>query len=335
MRHDKAESLLRLALDLQGSAEGLTLADIQDRFEVSRRTAERMRDAVERLIPQMDQANPGEIPKRWRIQKDFLSGLAVLDANDLATLETASKTLMRLNMQEPAEKLALLRQKLAAKIKPEQQRRMAPDAAFWDSVVAVTERPGPRVVIRQEILESLRKAIISDHRISLSYRGRESGKLSRQLVEPYGFLYGTRPYLVAFSTGARGFRLWSLANIENLIETEEVFTRNPAFELSVYAAKSFGVFQEEPQNIVLRFAPEAAKEAQSHQFHPSQTFEKSKDGSLIVRFQAGGLLEMCWHLFTWGDAVTILEPTSLRERMKEELTRARASCQKRRLPQAS
>jgi predicted DNA-binding transcriptional regulator YafY len=132
MRHDKAESLLRLALDLQGSAEGLTLADIQERYEVSRRTAERMRDAVERLVPQMEQANLGEIPKRWRIQKDALSSIVPLDANDLATLETASKTLLRLNMQDPAGKLALLRAKTCSQIKPDQQRRLAPDAAFWE-----------------------------------------------------------------------------------------------------------------------------------------------------------------------------------------------------------
>ena len=71
MRHDKAELLLRLALDLQGTAEGLTLEDIRTRYSdkpLSRRTAERLRDAVERLMPQMEQANPGEVPKRWRIR---------------------------------------------------------------------------------------------------------------------------------------------------------------------------------------------------------------------------------------------------------------------------
>jgi predicted DNA-binding transcriptional regulator YafY len=151
-------------------------------------------------------------------------------------------------------------------------------------------------------LETLRKAIISDHRISLSYRGRESGKLSRQLVDPYGFLYGARPYLVAYSRGTRGFRLWSLANIENVEETEEVFTRDPAFDLSAYASNSFGVFQEEPQDIVLRFAPEAANEVQSHLFHPTQTFEKLKDGALIVRFRAGGLLKCAASFSTWGYA---------------------------------
>lgn len=36
-----------------------------------------------------------------------------------------------------------------------------------------------------------------------------------------------------------------------------------------------------------------------------------------MRFRAGGMQEMCWHLFTWGTAVTIVAPTSLRRRMEE------------------
>ena len=47
MRYERLTELLRLAIRLQGSRGGLTIADIQDEFSVSRRTAERMRDAVE------------------------------------------------------------------------------------------------------------------------------------------------------------------------------------------------------------------------------------------------------------------------------------------------
>src|SRR5262249_54216849 len=46
VRYAKAETVLRLALDMQGTREGLTLEDIRDRYGVSRRTAERMRDAA-------------------------------------------------------------------------------------------------------------------------------------------------------------------------------------------------------------------------------------------------------------------------------------------------
>ena len=51
MRYEKAETVLRVALDMQASALGLSLEDLQRNYSdkpLSRRTAERLRDAVER-----------------------------------------------------------------------------------------------------------------------------------------------------------------------------------------------------------------------------------------------------------------------------------------------
>lgn len=39
------------------------------------------------------------------------------------------------------------------------------------------------------------------------------------------------------------------------------------------------------------------------------------DDSLLVRFRAGGALEMSWHLYTWGDAVEVIEPKGFWERL--------------------
>ena len=36
--------------------------------------------------------------------------------------------------------------------------------------------------------------------------------------------------------------------------------------------------------------------------------EENADGTLTVRFTAGGIDEMCWHLVTWGESVTIEQP---------------------------
>lgn len=47
MAYDRAMDIVRLAIRLQGTGAGLTLDDIQREFEVSRRTAERLRNAVE------------------------------------------------------------------------------------------------------------------------------------------------------------------------------------------------------------------------------------------------------------------------------------------------
>lgn len=41
--------------------------------------------------------------------------------------------------------------------------------------------------------------------------------------------------------------------------------------------------------------------------------------SPIIRFRARGLLEMCWHLFTWGGAREVVEPPELVRMMDEHL----------------
>ena len=95
-------------------------------------------------------------------------------------------------------------------------------------------------------------------------------------------------------------RLWRLANMSEARLTDETFERDPDFDLQRYAERSFGVFQEKPVKVVLRFDAEAARDASAFLFHPGQSVEENEDDSLTVRFEAGGLDEMCWHLITWG-----------------------------------
>jgi hypothetical protein len=63
--------------------------------------------------------------------------------------------------------------------------------------------------------------------------------------------------------------------------------------------------------VVWKFSPNVAADAREFLFHPTQVMKEEEDGSLIVRFHAGGLLEMAWHLFTWGDGVRVIEPRKL------------------------
>ncbi len=98
MRYEKAETILYLAIAMQGSAEGLSLDDIRSSCggtPSSRRTAERMRDALERVFPQMEQANPGELPKRWRIPSGTLNGLAGISAEELSALAVSNRVQSR------------------------------------------------------------------------------------------------------------------------------------------------------------------------------------------------------------------------------------------------
>ena len=97
--------------------------------------------------------------------------------------------------------------------------------------------------------------------------------------------------------------------------TSESFIRDPGFDLETYARRSFGTFQETPVDVVLCFAAEAKRDAGAFLFHPSQTMEENADGTLTVRFTAGGIDEMCWHLVTWSNSVTVEQPARLRDRL--------------------
>lgn len=317
MRFEKLETLLRVALDMRGNAEGLSLADIERDYGVSRRTAERMRDAIERVFPQMEQANPGELPKRWRIRSVALSNIIGISAEELAALNTAVGLMRREAITEPLERLETLSSKLKAMIHPDAARRIEPDLEILAEAEGIALRPGPRQTIAPEIIAALRHAIVACTKVQLHYRARGSGALSRTMVCPYGFLYGNRHYLVADSLNpeARGFRLFSLGNIEKVETTARPFTRQRSFSLQKFAERSFGVFQEEPFDVVWRFSPEAAPDARQRLFHPTQKFEEAPDGSLIVRFRAGGALEMAWHLMTWGKNVSIVGPPRLQSLM--------------------
>ncbi|HCW49251.1 MAG TPA: hypothetical protein DGP25_04215 [Brevundimonas sp.] len=94
------------------------------------------------------------------------------------------------------------------------------------------------------------------------------------------------------------------------------------FSISDYASRSFGVYHDQLEEVRLRFSGDAVGDAQRWRFHPGQTLSHQPDGSLIIAFQTGGMLELAWHPFTWRGDVEILSPERLRTVMLEELQHA-------------
>ncbi len=317
MRYERLTDIVRLATRLQGLRGGMTMDDIAGEFRVSRRTAERMRGAVEAAFGPLETVDTGDRRLHWRLRSTSLRGLVQLSPEELAELESAASHLDRTG---PVERADTLRE-LAAKLRA--LRRPLSEGAFEDDLEALmlaeglAMRPGPRPGIEHGLLPRLRDAIRAGRKVEFDYVARSSGRHSQQVVEPYGVLYGNRAYLVGRPQWRNQPQLWPLANVSNVHVTGELFERDPDFNLQRYAERSFGAFQEEPIDVELRFDADAAPDAASFLFHPSQAVIDNGDGSLTVRFRAGGLTEMCWHLVTWGPVVTVVQPVRLRERLRQ------------------
>ena len=314
MRYGRLADIMRLAVRLQGSG-GLTIDEIRKEFAVSRRTAERMRGAVEQAFEPLETVDWDDGKRHWRLPTDHLSGLISVTADELVELETAAAEARRSGRDESAGLLRDLAAKLRALLRPAARRRLEPDLEALTLAEGLAMRPGPRPRLEPGLLAALREAIKGGRVITFRYASRMTGRRSRQQVRPHGLLYGTRAYLVGRKDRTDGMRYWVLANMSEVAFTDDWFAHDPAFDLKAFAARSFGAFQEEPVEVVLRFNAEAAGDAVAFLFHPSQQVSENADGSLSVRFQAGGALEMCWHLFTWGDGVTVEQPAELRHRL--------------------
>ena len=84
-------------------------------------------------------------------------------------------------------------------------------------------------------------------------------------------------------------------------------------------ARSFGVFQEARQEVVWVVLTRQRGRRTGASFPPIEIKRTLPDGALKVRFIAGGLLEMAWHLFTWGLARRVIQPRLLREKYVDAL----------------
>lgn len=314
MRYEKADNLLQLALEMQAARGGLSLAEIETKFGVGRRTAMRMRDAVLRNFPQAEEVATDERVKRWRLPPGTLDRLVNFTAEELAALESAARLMEHDNRADEAATIATVLAKVRALMKPEVARKVEPDLEALLEAEGLAMRPGPKPRIKVLVLEELREAIKACRKVRIQYRNRRTRQVKERLVHPYGFLHGHRHYLVGWHENpkANNVALFSLPNIESVELADETFVREPGFDLQTFAARSFGLFQgEEPFETVWRFAPDAAADAADFVFHPNQVLEPQPDGGLIVRFTAAGDLEMAWHLYAWGDKVEVLEPQRL------------------------
>ncbi len=317
VRYGPAENLLGLARHLAATRTGLTLDEMAAELEVGRRTAERMRDTLLAMFPEMDSWDDDARVRRWRLPGSALVGVVEPRAEAVAAIETAAR---ECEVRGETDRAALLREAsttLRAVMRPDALRRAETDIAALMEAEGIAMRPGPRPIIAPGVLPALRRAILGMQLVVVRYAGPNMEEPATRILCPYGILYGGRGWLVAHVEGLPEMRLWRLDRFASADLLDRGFQRRDDFSLSDYAAQSFGVFQEEPIDVVLRFTPEAAEDAERWLFHPSQSMTRDADGSLTVRFRAGGVQEMCWHLFTWGTALSIVSPDSLRARMAD------------------
>jgi predicted DNA-binding transcriptional regulator YafY len=317
VRHHKALGVLDLARRLASSAEGLSLDEMAAEAGVGRRTAERMRDAIAVLFPQMEEIADGP-GKRFRIRGGLDGFFQDPTTEELLELNKAAAALRGGGAEARARVLESLERKVRSAISSTALRRMAPDIEALAVAERIAVQAGPRPYEDEGLIAIIRQALAGMKALRFVYQGGRTPGAVRTVI-PYGLTFGRSNYLVAADLGATEPKNWRLERMGDTEVLDQAAAPPADFDLDAFVHRSFGIFQDEVEDVVLRILPCRADDALGWRFHPTQQVAKQADGSVMVRFRSAGMTELAWHLFTWEDAVEIIAPERLKAIMREQL----------------
>lgn len=308
-RYPKLGKILNLIIKMQSRYSGITLNDIQEELEVSRRSAERLRDVLIWEIPQIEELPTTGREKHWGFSRSsHLREIISFSKDEIAELEGIKNNLQLDSTKDVlngiVDKLKALSRKNATEIEDAIEILLKTEGS------AVTQKPSYKIDI--QILDTIRQAIKENLRIKCKYDGRD------KILSPFGIVYGANVYLIGVEGDKPDPYVYRLHKVTDIELTEEKFDKGD-FDIKEYANRSFGVYQNEIIKVELRFSKEVADDVLNYNFHPTQKVKQNDDGTVTVKFQASGELEILWHIFRWGDKVQIISPKSLKKEYVEYL----------------
>ena len=315
-RLNKAEEIIELAMMFQNSYCGLCIDDIQEHFECSRRSAERMKTLLFDLFPEkVEEVPTSDKKKRWRFVKGTMNFLISFNAMELANLIFLSQ----LTQDESRKKVI---NELIEKTKALTPRRRF--QSIQTDIEAIMESEGfavrqySRPLVKSKTIENLRNAMIAYKKVQFDYPTDKGNR--RITLNPYGLIISDKHYLVGFNEYVNDLRLYKIDKISNLDILDEYYLKDEKFSLTKYCKNSFSIYQEEPLNITLEFDKSVAEDVLNYHFHPTQKMKQLDSGNVQVKFTCGGKYAICHELFKWGTNVQIKKPVELKDYYKQYLS---------------
>jgi predicted DNA-binding transcriptional regulator YafY len=301
---DRGARILKIQTLLQGNPRGLTTGEIARRTGVNPRTTYRDVRALEAM-------NVPIYEDRGRILIDpnyFIAPVKFTLREAMALL--MGVRLMHRHANEADPDVADAFTKLAA-VMP------APVAEYVHATVRqMAERPANPVYSR--ILQTIALSWAGQKAVRIWYPSADH-EVKPRVIEPYFLepsLIGHSSYVVARDRGLGEMRTFKLERITRAEQSSETYQIPGDFDINRYLAGAWGIFHSgEPVEVRLRFFPPAAARVKESIWHPSQQLSEDRKGVVTMTVTVAGTVEITPWILGWGDAVEVLAPRDLRDKI--------------------
>jgi proteasome accessory factor C len=202
-------------------------------------------------------------------------------------------------------------------------------ARVRDAIVAMPETEarsdlwyasGPRVT-DEKTLEVLREATAKSAKVQMVYRRGDGAATTERVVHPYSVVPVRGAwFLVAYCERATELRFFRVDRIQSARRLPETFTDVIPNEVRDLLSQSGRVMSETADRLVVRYSARIARWIAER-----EEGETSADGSFIVSHPLGDDAWAVRHVLQYGPEAAVLEPSRIRDRVRETLRTMAAS----------
>lgn len=308
----KIDRLLGI-LNILVSTERVTVQELAERFEVSKRTVFRDLDTLNKSgIPIVTYSGIGggvSVVEGYKYKK------SVLSKNDIKNIFTALSGFMSINRDNDLINLM-------AKVIPEETSTI-----FSESDYLIDLSSWFKDSITQEKISDLREAIKNHKCISLEYISRSSRKI--RIIHPYKLVFKQSYwYLYSFCEDSNGFRLFKINRIASYTILDKNFECIPIEKIDLKNDFSSALFNTERSKNIYNVTLEYDRvneflltEKIDAKFFKRDGYEEK--GYII--FQVSDLDWTAGLVISLMDKVKVISPTQLKEKVKLQIKNMRES----------
>jgi len=177
-----------------------------------------------------------------------------------------------------------------------------------------------------EHLFSLLHAIKNQFKIRFTYQKFWEEISGQRLVEPYGLKeFRNRWYVLAKDSKDQKVKTFALDRLTNLEFTSQTFRFDTNLNFQEMFQDCFGIISpvnEKPQDVVLSFETVQGKYIKSLPLLHSQQIQADNDDELRIGLRLCITHDFVMELLSYGESMTVLQPQSLIQKIKEEHRKA-------------
>ncbi|PLT47989.1 Transcriptional regulator, DeoR family [Paenibacillus pasadenensis] len=307
---NKTERMLAIVIELQ--RKGILRAeDLAGRFETSVRTIYRDMQALSEMgVPVAGATGVGYS----LMEGYFLPPVSFTPEEAMALLVGAD--FVELLLDSGYGSSARSSQEKIEAILPESVRG---ETARLRSVIRLmNDRTACMRVAEKAAFEQLRRAILQKRKVRFRYSKSlaepDETRHSERTADPYGLVFSQGAWmLVAFCGLRRNLRHFRLSRMKELDVLEQSYDVLPGFDL-----RNRRPADDRDLIVRMRVDPAVADLVEGSDNYYMESFEPMEEGWLAT-FRVRRIEDLLPWTLGWGAAVSVLEPESLRERIRAEI----------------